>query len=112
MKDWHAAQVIPVTGMVTRSVGIESKSAVPTAASPVFEVLAMIYLRDDRLLVNARGEADAADRCGNILSCCLFGIERQFRRANLHGPHLNSGDGLQRSGYSAHTGSAMHSFNR
>src|SRR5258705_13664377 len=117
MKDWHAAQVIPVTGIVTRSVGTEGRAAVPTAVSRVSKVLAMLYLRDDCLLLNAfllnaRREADAVDRGGNLLSSCLFGIERQLRRADLHGPHLNSRDGLQRSGYSAHTGSAMHCFNR
>src|ERR1700693_3671409 len=112
MKDWHAAQVIPLTGMVTRSAGTKGRPALSTAASSVFKVVAMICLRDDCLLLNARGEADAVDGGGNLLSSCLFGIARQICRTDLHVPHLNSGDGLQCSAYSAHTGCAMHSFNR
>src|SRR5258705_8629542 len=87
MKDWHAAQVIPVTGMVTRSVGTEGRAAVPTAVSRVFKVLAMLYLRDDCLLLNARRKADAVDRGGNLLSSCLFELRGRPAAQWLLGAH-------------------------
>src|ERR1700722_4748839 len=117
--DWQAAQVIPVTGMVTRSNRPEGTAAALAAASSIFKVLDIrIYLRTNSsdscsdLLRNSRREADAVDGGGDLLSGCLLRVERQLRRTDLHRTHRNSGDGLQCIGHTPDAGSAVHSFNR
>jgi len=108
-KDWHAAQVIPVTGIVTRSGEVDDNVPARPSVSSIFASGTIVTAS---LLLNARGEANAIYRGSDVIGTCLIGIEGHSRGADLYLARLHSLDPLKRSGHSPDTAITMHSFNR
>src|SRR5271154_1103350 len=73
--DWHAAHVIPVTGIVTRSSEAGDEAVVFTTASSIFKIFDIAPSPNQivRLLRNLRREADAVHRSGNLFRRCFPG---------------------------------------
>src|SRR5882757_9482214 len=109
MKDWHAEQVIPVTGMVVRTGEAGDTSAAAPSVPSIFNAS---DIASSSCLLNLCGKADATDSGSDLFGTHPAWVEGHIRRAHPDRPHLNSLDALQCSGNTANAAPAMHSFNR
>src|ERR1700722_6428201 len=107
MKDWHAAQVMPVTGIVTRSGETEDSAAAFSPESSIFNVGVVAILG----LLNLRRETNAINGSRYLLRTRLIRIELQLCRSYFDRPEFNSLNSLERCGHPANAGAAVHSFN-